>query len=230
MNDAYCGFVDAGYLRAEGANVLGIPKNQARPSAQGVVEFLKYLGIKRLPEWQLLRTYWYDGAYDSSHPNHAGQKQFFKAIAATPSVKLRLGHLAERKSPRMRTPIRNALRDAADDLDIDAKILVAAFERHWEWRPELTQKGVDTLIALDMVRLAHDGVYGTAVLIAGDRDLADAVDVVQEVGRRVVIATPKINSSISSALRDLADDILEIPDKYLSKMIVKRPGTAGDQP
>ena len=66
---------------------------------------------------------------------------------------------------------------------------MAEFDRNWTFRPERRQKGVDTLIALDLVRLAGHSVFDTAVLVSGDRDLAEAVRATQDLGSQVVIAT-----------------------------------------
>lgn len=48
------------------------------------------------------------------------------------------------------------------------------------------QKGVDTLIAIDMVTKAYQGHYDVAVLLAGDDDFLDVVKAVKNAGRQVV--------------------------------------------
>lgn len=52
------------------------------------------------------------------------------------------------------------------------RVGVTDFAKHWTFYPECEQKGVDTLIALDLVRLAGRSVCSTALLTAGDRDLS----------------------------------------------------------
>lgn len=47
------------------------------------------------------------------------------------------------------------------------------------------QKGVDALLATDMITKAYDGQYEIAVLVAGDDDFLDVVNVVKDKGRRV---------------------------------------------
>jgi uncharacterized LabA/DUF88 family protein len=61
---------------------------------------------------------------------------------------------------------------------------LAQFEEHFQFRSELGQKGVDTRITLDLVRLAQHDVYETAILIAGDRGLAEPVRAAQDEGKR----------------------------------------------
>ena len=95
------------------------------------------------------------------------------------------------------------------------------FAKHFELRPEIGQKGVDTLIVLDLVRLAQQVVYDTAVLIAGDRDLAAAVATAQDSGRRVIVALPA-GASLARELRHLADEVTELRDADLRTMITPR--------
>ena len=76
--------------------------------------------------------------------------------------------------------------------------------------------------SLDMVRFASQKVFDTAVLISGDQDLAGAVQTTQDMGRRVVIATPN-EGSVSKELKKLADAVITLDKKDLQKMIVKRP-------
>jgi uncharacterized LabA/DUF88 family protein len=124
---------------------------------------------------RFLHVYWYDGVLEPQHADSSEQRRVFDGIAFTPGVQLRLGHLAERRTNRFQRPVELAMRSAATDLVINADALLAVFNRHWTWRPERRQKGVDTLITLDLVRLAQCGAFHTAVLVAGDRDLAEPV-------------------------------------------------------
>lgn len=47
------------------------------------------------------------------------------------------------------------------------------------------QKGVDVLIAIDMITKAYEGQYEIAVLLAGDDDFIDVVKAVKDSGKRV---------------------------------------------
>lgn len=71
------------------------------------------------------------------------------------------------------------------------------------------------------VRLAGNGVYDVAVLITGDRDLAGAVQAVQELGCQVVLATPKLEST-AKELRQLADEIVVVDTDALRQMLPLR--------
>ena len=223
----YAGFVDAGFLEAEGARKLKLKRGEARLDALGVVEWFKQLrendddAISSVSHAEFLRAYWYDGAFRPDHKGYKKQSQYFDALATTAGVQMRLGNIAER-SPSYEPELRAALKRTAGGLGIGEREFFEEFDQHWEFRRERKQKGVDTLIALDMVRFASQKVFDTAVLISGDQDLAGAVQTTQDMGRRVVIATPN-EGSVSKELKKLADAVITLDKKDLQKMIVKRP-------
>ena len=71
------------------------------------------------------------------------------------------------------------------------------------------QKGVDVLIAVDMLVGAFSGLFDIAVIVTGD---ADFVPVVEEVKRRgVMVAIAASASSLSDDLRRVADRVVDIP-------------------
>ena len=221
MADTYTCFIDVGYLRAEGARALGFRSRDVRPDAARVAEWVNTLSGLRIVDAKFLRTYWYDGSFDPSHREYAGQRRFFNAIAQTPGIQLRLGHIAERQN-RLRNPIRSAIRNSAVALGIDPDSMLEEFDRNWIFYPERQQKGVDTLIALDMVRLASRSVCETMVLIAGDRDLAEVVRTVQDFGIRVLVATPN-RASIAKELAQLADAIIDMGVTAIEEILPIRP-------
>lgn len=136
-----------------------------------------------------------------------------------PGIQLRLGHLQEVK-PKWQHAVQVALDAAGLDRD--------AFERHFQFRPELGQKGVDTRITLDLVRLARGHAYDVGVLIAGDRDLAEPVRVAQDEGRRIIVAAPA-QASVAIELRQLADEVIELTPKVLKAMFDVAPIAAANE-
>ena len=108
MSGTYAGFIDASFLRAEGAKSIGQSPKGVRPDAQAVVSWFRFLERQESLDQTFLRAYWYDSAFDPSHSSYAGQRSFFDAIALTPGLQLRLGHIAEGASP-LEQPIRRAL-------------------------------------------------------------------------------------------------------------------------
>ena len=195
-------------------------KTAVRLQAAEVVRWLQFLARTPFVDGSFLRAYWYDAAFGPEHPRYRDQRKFLDAIAHTPGIQLRLGHLAEHPS-RLEKPIRQALASTADRLGVEPDRLTTEFDRHWTFRPERRQKGVDTLIALDMVRLAGRSVFSTAVLIAGDRDLAEVVRTTQDFGVRTLVATPD-EDSLSNELAQLADEVIVMNQDFLERMIADR--------
>ncbi len=54
---------------------------------------------------------------------------------------------------------------------------------------EIYQKGVDVLLATDLVNLAHTGAYDIAIILSGDTDLIEAVKLVKNLGKTVIIVS-----------------------------------------
>ncbi len=218
--ETYAGFIDAGFLHAEASKKIRGNRNDIRLQAREVAGWLRGLAPKPIEDGSFLRAYWYDGAFSPGHRRFDDQRRFFDAIAHTPGIQLRLGHIAERRS-RLEGPLRNALRSTADGIGISPDRLTTEFDKHWKFRRERIQKGVDTLIALDMVRLAGRSAFSTAVLIAGDRDLAEVVRTTQDFGVRTIVATPS-RSSLSTELAQLADEVITIEDNDFRRMFEER--------
>ena len=141
-------------------------------------------------------------------------------MGQTPGIQLRLGHIVEYR-PWFEPGIREAIRRTAVGVGVDPDVMMDEFDGHWTFRPERRQKGVDTLVALDLVRLASRNVFDTAVLISGDRDLSAVVRAVQEWGCRVVVATPD-RYCVARELLELADRVIEIDEEGLHMMLPRR--------
>ncbi len=217
MPDMVAGFVDVGYLKAEGARVIGRRANSVRLEALQVVEWIRRQTASGSSLRRFLRAYWYDGAFDPSHRNYESQRRYFDAIAYTPGIQIRLGHLVERPS-RIRAAMLNALRKTASGVGVEPDQLVEEFNKNWTFYPERHQKGVDTLITLDIVRLASRSAFDIAILIAGDRDLAEAVRTAQDYGIKITIATPN-RASVANEILQIADEVRIIDAVALAEML-----------
>lgn len=75
------------------------------------------------------------------------------------------------------------------------------------------QKGVDVLLALDMLRFALKCNYTVAILVSGDGDFADIVRMVKDEGRKVEIAIFSV--SLSLQLLEACDECIEITTEFL---------------
>ncbi|OGL21439.1 MAG: hypothetical protein A3G44_17270 [Candidatus Rokubacteria bacterium RIFCSPLOWO2_12_FULL_73_47] len=77
------------------------------------------------------------------------------------------------------------------------------------------QKGVDTLIATDMVSMAFLNHYDIALLVSGDGDLAPAVEAVKAAGKQIVVAA--FPRSRSTAIGNAADYEIVLNAAYLQE-------------
>ncbi|WP_293444758.1 NYN domain-containing protein [Persephonella sp.] len=68
------------------------------------------------------------------------------------------------------------------------------------------EKGIDILIATDMISLAFKNAYDTVVLVSGDSDFVPVVEKIQELGKRVENASFKKTSSYE--LRRVCDEFI----------------------
>ncbi len=220
LSASYAVFIDVGFLRAEGLKVIGKPSSKMRLNARGIADWCRSLASLDLIEGRFIRAYWYDAAFHPAHKLAEAQRRVLFAIGKVPGIQLRLGHIAETK-PKYEPLIRESLRKTASGLGVAPNKLITEFERHWTFKPEQKQKGVDTLLALDLVRLAGRRVCDVAVLISGDRDLAEAVRAAQDLGTQVLVATPN-RRSVARELSDLADDIIDLDLETLTKMLHRR--------
>src|SRR5215472_18138417 len=83
------GFIDAGFLKAQGAKALKRELGNTQVQAAPLVEWLQTLAGER--DREFLRAYWYDGEFDTSDARHETQRRYFDPIHDIPGVQLRLG-------------------------------------------------------------------------------------------------------------------------------------------
>lgn len=207
--DRFVGFLDVGYLKAASASALGRPVRDIRPLPDQWVQWLEGLGDRIPGSPAFLRAYWYDGAYDPRHQRYQAQRKYFDSIADVPGIQVRLGHLRVEKSQSWHYAVKAALKRAGIEEEV--------FTEHFEFKPRLEQKGVDTRITLDMVRLAQRRVYTAAILVAGDRDLAEPVRVAQDEGCFIFVAIPT-GGGLAPELRQLADGVVSIENAQLEQL------------
>lgn len=77
-----------------------------------------------------------------------------------------------------------------------------------------SEKGLDVLIATDMLTGALRNCYDTAILVSGDGDFVGVLEEIKRAGKQVENAT--FSSSRSDALINAADLFIELSKKELS--------------
>lgn len=81
------------------------------------------------------------------------------------------------------------------------------------------QKGVDILMAIDMLTKAYENHYDIAILVAGDGDFVELVEAVKDAGKRVYGAY--IKDHVDSNLLDSLDNHIIISNESLQKLAGK---------
>ncbi len=89
-------------------------------------------------------------------------------------------------------------------------------------------KGDDINIAVDMVSMAYENAYDTAILVSGDGDFVPAIKVVQKLGKNVENAYFKLTrSDYLRQVCDLSVSLDGIIDEYLKE---NGPASLRDKP
>lgn len=81
------------------------------------------------------------------------------------------------------------------------------------------EKGLDILIATDMLAAALNNCYDTAILVSGDGDFVPVLDEVKRAGKQVENAT--FSSLRSDALINASDLFIELTPEGLRKCFHK---------
>ncbi|GII65628.1 hypothetical protein Skr01_57130 [Sphaerisporangium krabiense] len=194
MKSRLIGMIDAGFINASAARTLNVPVSQVRFEGRELVGWLNTAAVRM--ETPFVRCYWYDGAYPEGEKLRHPQRERFAELEKCPGLQLRLGH-----AQTLPFEHKGLLRRAAEKMGIDYSELMANFNLETLYE----QKGVDTLIVLDMMRFVQQNACDTIVLVAGDRDLAEAIRAVQQLGCRVILAHPA-GAPVAQELRNLADE------------------------
>ena len=89
------------------------------------------------------------------------------------------------------------------------------------------QKGVDIMIATDLLRFAWDDRYDVAVLVSGDGDFSYAVQAVKDMGKHVEVAA--FPSNLSSELVSVSDDREFFTPEYFDDLWSRRRSPYNDR-
>jgi len=162
-------------------------------------------------DYELLRIYWYDAPPSSERikqPVSANpidlakttrfrqSQSFYDQLVLEPHFALRMGHvmLAPQKW-RLKTRVTSDLIKAGPrvltDVDFDL---------------DLTQKGVDMRVGLDMARLALRETVRAVIVVTGDSDFVPAFRFVRREGVKVILET--LGHNVRPELKHHADIVL----------------------
>jgi uncharacterized LabA/DUF88 family protein len=82
------------------------------------------------------------------------------------------------------------------------------------------EKGIDIMLATDLLYFAWNDFYDTAVLVSGDSDFAYALQAIKNMGKHVEVAY--FESGVSKDLLDLADNRHLLNRSFFSGLWVRK--------
>ena len=87
------------------------------------------------------------------------------------------------------------------------------------------EKGVDIMLATDLLRFAWNDLYDVAILVSGDGDFAYALQAAKDRGKHVEVAA--FSSNLSWELAQVADDREFLTPEYFSDLWSRKRGGQG---
>lgn len=185
-----------------------------------LIERIKKEDCLNNSDLQLIKTYFYEGKYNSnliSNLRWACNKKIAKINALINREKNLLNMISQEKLSRsLRRKVNSHVEAIKEELEKEKQgyfSYISKQKRNFEGQKELFeklngnafielrptplkqregeiyQKGVDVLLATDLVHLAHNDAYDVAVVLSGDTDLVEAIKLVRSLGKTVVIAS-----------------------------------------
>ena len=87
----------------------------------------------------------------------------------------------------------------------------------WKQRGDtMVEKGVDVMIAADLISHAYEDHYDTAILVSGDADFYPALQVVKDTGKQVEVAA--FDSNLSSEAARFSDVLIRFDKHYFDDL------------
>lgn len=171
-------FIDGGYLRKHLKELFG----NDDVNFQGLVSYLRDNGrLDARFAAHVIRNYYYDGiaSRKDAESNFDGTDKGLEVLDwASQMIQEK-----EEKQEKYVNKIKNL---ELFEVRLGRHVLSTSGgienRKNWSWR----QKGVDSLIAIDMITKAFEGQFNTAILLAGDADFIEIVNTVKNLGANVV--------------------------------------------
>ncbi|MCH7561067.1 MAG: NYN domain-containing protein [Thaumarchaeota archaeon] len=204
-------FIDGGYLRRNFKNLF----SHEDINYANLANFLiKHASTDHRFASHLIRVYFYDGIANVKDidimKDESVEEILVKQIATT------MIDEKEQKQEEYVQKIRSL-----DLFDVRLGRLMLSTKggsknkENWSFR----QKGVDSLVVLDMITKGFEGQYNTAILLAGDLDFIEIVNAVKHLGPNVVGAF--FDKHINQKLEDSFDKKIVLKkDTFVSNNLI----------
>lgn len=192
-------FIDGAYLRTYVKELFGNDDLKYYNLAHALVQDTLHGNLQP----QLVRAYYYDGI--------ASVKQV-DSIREVEIAQHAIDILQEKENEQEKYVEKIQMTELFD-VKLGQSVLLTTGgvpqKKNWVFR----QKGVDALIAVDMITKAYQNQYDEAVLIAGDGDLLPVVEAVKSIGPRITGAY--FEGHIKKELQHACDKRIKLTKEYL---------------
>lgn len=191
----------------DGSNFYHGLKEEVNSTSLDFSNFFKILTKDK----QLTRIYYYNAPCDQfvEPERYNSQQKFFRALKSIPYLELKLGRL-ERRVVKLNNELLIK--------DFGGEIANKIIEKYGANIVTYVEKGVDVQIAVDLIKLAYNNVYDTAILISGDGDFAPAIIAVKELGKHVEVAYFKSRKTYH--IKQVCDRFIPL-DKNILRPFIK---------
>ena len=163
---------------------------------------------------QWIETRYYVGRVKQEGDVTAYQKQqkFLHRLKSFENVNYFLGRLERRQMKGSSKKLKKWLDALPNRPDVSISLEIVEELRRVASIDSVTwvEKGVDVMIATDMVSMAYEGQYDTAYLLSADGDFTHAIKKVRDTGRKVFVASPIPGNEISKA----ADTFIPLDSRF----------------
>ena len=165
----------------------------------------------------LVRTYYYNAPIPQlpDQERYKAQQRFFASLKRAHGFEVRLGRLEKRQVNMDRAGLVKDLgKECADRV---LQVFGGSLQTY-------TEKGVDVHLAVDMLQLAFNKAYDTAILVSGDGDFVSVVEALKNLGRRVEVAY--VTGRPAYHLRQVCDAFISLGPDQLRPLILSERSAA----
>lgn len=180
------------------------PQNERKEDIKiDYIKLIKEISANR----EVIRTYLFEGVKEPIQP---AKEAFFNALRQQ-GITVITRPLRERELNCVKCNLFRTLKEQNPNRDIFNKNdegQLVIFQQEY-------QKGVDVALVTELLRMAREDVYGTAIVVSGDNDYKNAIECVKSMGKRVEVASFK--RALGRDLKEVADKLIFL-DNYLEKI------------
>ncbi len=157
------------------------------------------------PNRNLIGIHYYDAPYikSISPQDYYEQQRFFEYLNKNKNISVTFGYHAIHPY-RLNPTLYEKIKHVARKEDLEGPV----------------EKSVDVALAVDMVSMAYEKQYGTAIIVSGDGDFVKAVEVVKRQKLRIQNAYFFNEERRGSSLKTACDSFIPLTKNSLSSLLL----------